>query len=256
MSGVTVITGASSGIGAAIAERFAAAGDTVVLMARRVEALNEVAARVTELGGRPLVIPVDVTRKADVLHAFQKVYRDLSSVDRLIINAGIGDPTRAHNFSADQFQRVIDVNLQGPANCLEAVLPEMIKRGAGQIVGIGSLAGYRGLPGSGAYCASKAGLAVLLESLRLELRHVGVTVTLICPGFIRTPLTDKNLFSMPFLMDLDVAATRIYTAIMRKSSEYSFPWQLAWIVRLARYLPNWLYDRITGGAAAKGKTSE
>ncbi len=131
----------------------------------------------------------------------------------------------------------------------------MIERGAGQVVGIGSLAGYRGLPGSGAYCASKAGLAALFESLRLELRHVGVAVTLICPGFIRTPLTDRNRFPMPFLMELDVAANRIVKAIMRRDSEYSFPWQLAWIVRLARYLPNWLYDRVVGKRVSKKRPS-
>ena len=255
MTDITVITGASSGIGAAVAERFAQRGDTVVLMARRVDALNEVASRISEAGGRAVVMPVDVTRKDDVSAAFREVYAEHSRIDRLVINAGIGDPTLAADFQADQFQRIIDVNLQGPANCLEAVLPEMIERRAGQVIGIGSLAGYRGLPGSGAYCASKAGLAALFESLRLELRHVGVAVTLICPGFIRTPLTDRNRFPMPFLMELDAAADRIVKAIMRKDSEYSFPWQLAWIVRLARFLPNWIYDRFVGRRIAKKRPS-
>ena len=132
---------------AAVAERFAQRGDTVVLMARRVDALNEVASRIAEAGGRAVVMPVDVTRKDDVSAAFREVYAEHSRIDRLVINAGIGDPTLAADFQADQFQRIIDVNLQGPAHCLEAVLPEMIERRAGQVIGIGSLAGYRGLPG-------------------------------------------------------------------------------------------------------------
>ena len=255
MGQITVITGASSGIGAALAERCAERGDTVVLMARRMDALQTVEARIHAAGGQAHAIAVDVTQPTMIDEAFKRVTAEIGPVDCLVINAGIGDPTPATKFDADRFRQIIDVNLTGPAYCLQAVLPSMLERGVGQIVGIGSLAGYRGLPGSGAYCASKAGIASLFESLRLELRHHKVDVTLICPGFIRTPLTERNRFPMPFLLELDDASRRIHRAILRKDSEYSFPWQLSWAIRLARFLPNWVYDRVVGKRIAKKSAS-
>ena len=129
----------------------------------------------------------------------------------------------------------------------------MIEHGSGQIVGVSSLAGYRGLAGSAGYCASKAGLSALLESLRLEARAYGITVTTICPGFVKTPLTDKNTFSMPFLMELEPATEHMFRAIIQGRSEYAFPWTLASLVKGGRFLPNFLYDRMMGKEAENNR---
>ena len=246
MSRLTVITGASSGLGSALAARIARGGDTVVLMARRQEQLESVAQAIRDDGGLAHVVTADMSSPDSIRTAFAHVADTWGPVDRLIANAGIGGPTKATDFDGASFERIIQVNLIGVGYCIEAVLPDMIERRSGQIVGIGSLAGYRGLLGSGAYCASKAGLASLLESLRLELRAHGVCVTTICPGFVRTPLTDKNTFKMPFLMELKPAVELMYRAIEQQRSEYAFPWHLAGIVRISRYLPNALYDRLMG----------
>jgi len=244
MQRITVITGASSGIGAALAEKFAADGDVIALVARRREPLEALARKIRDGGGTAQGFTADVGDPESVAGAFAAIEETLGPVHTLIANAGIGDSTPAHNFEATRFERVVRVNLMGAVYCIEAVLPGMLARGSGQIVGIGSLAGYRGLPGSGAYCASKAGLAAFLESLRIELRHSGIQVSTICPGFIKTPLTDRNRFPMPFILELDDASTRIHRAIRRRRSEYSFPWRLSYPVRFARILPNWLYDRM------------
>ena len=160
-------------------------------------------------------------------------------------------PLPASRYDAEVVDRIIQVNLLGVSYCIEAVLPQMVARQDGHIVGVGSLAGYRGLPGSAAYCASKAGLAALLESLRIELRRYNVRVTTICPGFVKTPLTERNRFPMPFLLELEDAAARMYRAIRREDTEFSFPFPLAFPVRIARFLPNWLYDRMLGKKQAQ-----
>ena len=159
----------------------------------------------------------------------------------------MGTPTPAKRFSAESFERVIAVNLVGVANCVAFVLPSMLERGCGQLVGIASLAGYRGLPGSGAYCASKAGVRALFESLRIDLARTPIAVTTICPGFVRTPMTDQNKFSMPFLMELEPALDKIERAIDAGWSEYAFPFTLATLVRTARWLPNSIYDSLMRG---------
>ena len=244
MQRVTVITGASSGIGAALSEKLAADGDIVALVARRQDPLEALAKKIIAAGGKAHVFVADVANRDDIRAVFTTITETLGQIDTLVANAGIGDSTPASAFDAERVERIIRVNLMGVVYCIEAVLPDMQARRSGHIVGVGSLAGYRGLPGSGAYCASKAGLASLLESLRIELRPVGVDVSLICPGFVRTPLTERNHFPMPFILELDDATNRIHGAIRRKRSEYAFPWALAFPVRLARFIPNWLYDRL------------
>ena len=244
MPRLTVITGASSGIGAELAKRCAVHGDRVVLMARRLDQLDQVAMDIRNDGGLATTVALDVTIHDAVQSAFKEIHDAFGPIDLLVLNAGIGDPTPARSFDAAKFKRVVDVNLIGPANCIESALPRMLENNRGQIVGIGSLAGFRGLPMAGAYCASKSGFAALLESLRLDLRDTGVAVQLITPGFIRTAMTDSNDFEMPFLIELNDATERILRAVRRGDSEYSFPWQLAWPARFARFLPNWAYDKI------------
>lgn len=244
MKKVTVITGASSGIGAALAKQLAAEGQLVALVARRRSKLDELVDDIQTAGGVASAFVADVSDPAQVSRVFEDIAERLGEVSTLVANAGIGDPTPAHRFRSDTFEKIVRVNLLGVAYCVEALLPQMLERGSGHIVGVGSLAGYRGLPGASAYCASKAGLASFLESLRIELQGTGVRVTTICPGFVKTPLTDRNHHPMPFLMDVDDAVMRMSRAIQRQVSEYAFPWPLALPVRLAKFIPNWLYDRV------------
>src|SRR5206468_9815616 len=143
-----------------------------------------------------------------------------------------------------KFAAVVNVNVIGVANSVAAVLPEMVTRGSGQLVAISSLAAYRGLPKSAAYCASKAGVSAMFESLRLDLAPRGISVTIIHPGFIKTPLTAGREAKMPFLMELDTAVNKIVRAIEKKRKSCAFPWQLASIVRLGMVMPNFLYDRM------------
>jgi short-subunit dehydrogenase len=165
-------------------------------------------------------------------------------IDVLIANAGIGATTDAANLRASEVADVINVNVLGATNSVTAVVPEMIQRRSGHLVAISSLAGYRGLPKSGAYCASKAAVSAFFESVRLDLRGTGVIVTIIHPGFIKTPLTAGRHAQMPFLMELDSATRKIISAIESRRTSYAFPWQLASIVRFAMLLPNSVYDRI------------
>jgi short-subunit dehydrogenase len=243
---VIAITGASSGIGHSLALRLAQDGDRIALLARRKEQLESLASQINDAGGHAEYFVTDVADQASVQAAFAAIESSMGPIDTLVANAGIGDPTPATRFDSTVVERIIQVNLVGVSYCIEAVLPSMLERKSGHIVGVGSLAGYRGLPGSGAYCASKAGVASLLESLRIELRGEGIQVSTICPGFVKTPLTGRNRFPMPFLLELNDATNRIARAIRAGKTEYAFPWQLAFIVRLSRFVPNWLYDRALG----------
>ena len=192
-------------------------------MARSLDKLEALAEDIRRMGVRVVVCAVDVTERQAVIDSVQRAVDSLGPIDLLIANAGMGIPTPAHRFDASVFERVVSVNLTGAANCLEAVLPAMIARDRGHIVSIASLAGYRGLPGSGAYCASKAGMRSLFESLRLDLSNTNVDVTTICPGFVKTPMTESQKFPMPFIMELDAAVERIERAIEKKRTEYAFP---------------------------------
>jgi short-subunit dehydrogenase len=170
-------------------------------------------------------------------------------IDILIANAGIGgNNAETRTLQPDAVKRVIDINLLGAVNSVHAVLPEMLKRGSGHLVAISSLAGFRGLPKSAAYSASKAGMTAFFESVRLDVQHRGVDVTIIQPGFIKTPLTAGRENKMPFLMELDNAVPHFIRAIEKKKKFAAFPWQLATLVRAGRMFPAWLYDRIAGRA--------
>jgi short-subunit dehydrogenase len=166
-------------------------------------------------------------------------------VDVLIANAGIGATSDPASLNAGDFARVMGVNVIGVANSVAAVAPEMAARRSGQLAVISSLAAYRGLPKSAAYCASKAAVSIMFESFRLDLRSRGVDVTIIHPGFIKTPLTAGRQAQMPFLMELDDAVKKIIRAIEKRRKSYAFPWQLATIVRLGLIMPNFLYDQIS-----------
>jgi NAD(P)-dependent dehydrogenase (short-subunit alcohol dehydrogenase family) len=241
---VVLITGASSGIGRALAVEMGKRGASVGLLARRAESLGEVAREVEAAGGRALALPADVTDARSVRAAADEVREKFGAIDVLVANAGVGVLTDDYARLGEQVAETLEINLIGAANSASAVLPEMIARGAGQVVAISSLASYRGLPKSGAYCASKAAMNALFESLRLDLKGTGVDVSIIKPGFIKTPLTAGREAQMPFLLELDDATRRILRAIEARRTSYAFPWQLAAIVRLGRLMPDSLYDQM------------
>ena len=216
--------------------------------ARRQPRLDELAAEIVRQGGRALPLACDVSDPDSVRDAVVRCEAELGPIDRLILNAGTGSPSPAARFRAEDVERAMAVNYLGPVYCIENVLPGMLRRGNGHIIGIGSPGGWRGIPATGAYGASKAALAHLLESLRIELSTCGIDVTTIEPGFVRTEMTEQNDFKMPFLLEADDAARRIHRAIMARRRTYAFPWPLVWPLRLLRVLPPALYDRLLSRA--------
>src|SRR6266850_869073 len=241
---VVMITGASSGIGRGLAVALGTRGAKLGLVARRVEQLGELVAEIESLGGKALALPADVQSENSMRAAADKLRAEFGPIDVLIANAGIGPTRDAAKFNAEEVASVMNVNVIGASNSVAAVLPEMIARGQGQLVAISSLAAYRGVPKSAAYCASKAAVSSFFESLRLDLESRGVDVTIIHPGFIKTPLTAGRGTQMPFLMELDDAVKKMVRAIEKRRKRYSFPWQLATIVRAGMIMPIWMYDRI------------
>lgn len=240
---VVLITGASSGIGRALAVELGRRGASVALLARRAEELQKVAAEVEEAGGRALTLPADVRDAAEVEASVARVLSEWGRVDVLVANAGISAVLPASELNAKEAGDIIAVNVVGAINSVAAVIPSMVARGAGHLVAVSSLASFRGLPKSSAYSASKAAMSTLFESLRVDLRKSGIHVTTIHPGFIRTPLTARRK-RLPFLVEVDVAARKMVRAIERRKKTYAFPWQLASVVRALKYLPNAVYDRI------------
>jgi short-subunit dehydrogenase len=246
---VVFLTGASSGIGAALALALAKQGAILGLLARREDMLRDLERQCEELGGMARIFSVDVTDADAVQVSAEALRQEFDHIDILIANAGIGGnnvETRA--LRPDAVKQVIDINLLGSVNAVHAVLPDMLKRGQGHLVAISSLAGFRGLPKSAAYSASKAAMTAFFESVRLDVQHKGVDVTIIQPGFIKTPLTAGRENKMPFLMELEDAIPHFIRAIEKKKKFAAFPWQLATLVRAGRMFPAWLYDRIAGRA--------
>lgn len=247
---VVLITGASSGIGRALAAEFGRRGASVALLARREEELLKVAGEVERAGGRALVLPADVRDADEVGAAVARAVELWGRVDVLVANAGISAVLPASELNAKEAGDIIAVNVVGAINSVAAVIPSMVERRSGHLVAISSLASYRGLPKSSAYSASKAAMSTLFESLRVDLRKSGVYVTTVHPGFIRTPLTARRK-RLPFLVEVDAAARKIVDAIERRKKTYAFPWQLAGVVRLLKYLPNAVYDRIASNNALR-----
>jgi short-subunit dehydrogenase len=241
---IVLITGASSGIGRALSVELAQRGAAIGLLARREDLLQDVVAEIETRGGKAIALPADVTEASAVREAVDELSRRFGSIDLLIANAGVGATVAARNLEPEGVAKVFSVNVIGVVNCVTAVIPQMIERGRGQLAVISSLAAYRGLPKSAAYCSSKAAISSLFESLRLDLQPRGIDVTIIHPGFIKTPLTADRRAKLPFLMEVEEAAHKIIRAIEKRKKSYAFPWQLATIVRVGIVMPNFLYDWI------------
>jgi short-subunit dehydrogenase len=247
------ITGASSGIGAALASEFAARGATLGLLARRGDLLDGLIAR---LPGRHLRFVVDVNDTVRLIAAAREFEAATGGADLVIANAGVSVGTLTeHADDLAVFQRVLNTNLVAAIATFHPFVTPMRQRGRGTLAAIASVAGVRGLPGAGAYCASKAALISYCESLRVELRASGVRVVTLAPGFIRTPMTADNPYPMPFLMQAEAFAQQAAEAMLRGASFKVIPWPMAWLARLLRILPNAAFDRIVERRARKPRQS-
>ncbi|MFO0804613.1 MAG: SDR family NAD(P)-dependent oxidoreductase [Gemmataceae bacterium] len=240
---VALVTGASSGIGWALAKALAAEGCRVGLVARREEPLRQLAA---EIGSAACVAVADVANRGSVEAAVASVRSSLGPVDLAFANAGVGKPTLLDPVNVADVEAMFQVNVLGMVYLFAAVLPDMLARKTGRLVAISSLAGYRGLPGESAYCASKAAVNSYMDGLRIHLRGTGVSATTICPGFVHTPMTAMNTFHMPGVMSADAAASRIVRAVKKGKKVFNFPWRVALMTKLSRWLPDGLMNRVMG----------
>ena len=248
---VTLVTGASSGIGRSLALRLAGAGHPVAALARREDRLTALVEEIESAGGRGLALPCDVTDRAALADAAARAAAELGPIERLVANAGGGSPTFVDSFSARQIEAVLQLNVVGVANAIEAVLPGMLERGAGHLVATGSLASSRGIPTASAYSAAKSSLRTLIESLRVDLRTRGIDVTLIEPGPVR--LKAKSKKSRWLSVDVEEASSRMQRVIEARRSYDAFPWPLVLATRLGRLVPTPLYDRALAGRGRKPK---
>lgn len=231
------LVGASEGLGAALAHKMSAAGVHLFLSARSEDKLNDLAA---SLPGKSDVVPVDVSDSESVKAAAEAV----GDIDGVVQIAGVYWPFGAKNWDADQAIAMADINFTGAMRLMGAVVPKFVERDAGHIVLTGSLSGFRGLPGAAAYTSSKAGVMTLAESLYADLRKTNVRVQLVNPGFVKTRLTDKNDFSMPFIMEPEDAAREYFEHMNTDAFKRSFPTLFSWVFRGSQFLPDWLYYRL------------
>jgi len=243
-----LITGASSGIGSSLAKELAAQGAKVGVIARRGELLDKLASEIQALGGIIESSSADVGDREQLHSAIRQLAYKLGPVDLLIANAGIADYTGADPMNVSSVEAMMRVNYFGAVYAFEAVLPAMLERGTGHLAAVSSLAAYKGLPGSAGYCASKAAVSSYCEGLRIELAPRGVAVTTICPGFIRTEMTAKNVQPMPFMLEPDAAAKRIVRALGKRAKVYNFPWIMYRLMRATRFMPDrMIRKRLMGG---------
>lgn len=238
------LTGASTGIGEALARHyareFAEGGVQLGLVARSTDKLEALAAT---LSPRPAIYSVDVRDRAGMNAAAADFIQRFGVPDIVIANAGVSKGTLTeHAEDIDVFQQIFDINVIGMVNTFHPFIVPMRAAKTGTLVGIASVAGFRGIPGGGAYSASKAAAIKYCESLRVELKRDGISVVTICPGYIRTPMTAVNRFKMPFIIGVDDAVKRFARAIEKKTSFTVIPWKMGVAARVLRILPNWLYD--------------
>ena len=257
MSPLIFVTGASSGIGQALAWRYYQAGFSLALVARRTEDMQAWALAKGLEPSRYAIYSADLAVIDSIVAATERCLQRQGVPDVVIANAGISiGMDSAVRGDLDVMARTFAINNVGLAASFHAFVAPMVRRGSGALVGIGSVAGIRGLPGHGAYCASKAAVIGYCESLRGELRGSGVKVVTICPGYIDTPLTQHNQYSMPFLMQADVFADKAFDTITAGDSYRVIPWQMGVVAKLLRLLPNWLFDKVLSGRARKKRITE
>lgn len=247
---VAWVTGGSSGIGASLARELAARGATVAITARRAGLLEQVAAT-AEGSGSVHAYPGDVRDRDGLLDITGRIRRDLGPIDLAVLNAGTWTQVDVVNWDSSSIRDHIETNLLGMVNSLDAIVPGMIDCRAGRIVGIASVAGYRGYTRAEAYGTTKAAEINLLESLRIDLAPLGVEVQTVNPGFVRTPLTMRNEFPMPFMIEAPDAARRIVRAIERGKAEAVFPLPYMLGMKLVRFAPVRPYTRVSAWLAGR-----
>lgn len=248
MSLKVIISGASSGLGTALARHYAAQGATLGLIARRKELLQQLAAEIPNC----VIYPADVRDAPAMQAAAQDFMQRHGCPDIVIANAGVSRGTLTeHTEDSEVFETILATNVTGMVNTFQPFIVPMRTAKQGCLVGIASVAGYRGLPGGSAYSASKAAAISYLESLRVEMHGSGVSVITICPGYIVTPLTAKNPYRMPFILTAEAAAEKIVRLVARKKLFAVIPWQMAIVARVLKMLPNFLYDRLFAKAPRK-----
>jgi hypothetical protein len=246
-----VVSGASSGIGQALARHYLERGATVAAFARRRELLQALAAEFPE---RVHCYALDVRDAPAIQRAAADFMGRAGVPDIVIANAGVSRGTLTEFVEDEEaFQSVMDINVLGMVKTFRPFLAAMREARRGRLVGIASVAGLRGLPGSGAYSASKAAAISYMESLRVELHGSGVKVVTLCPGYVRTPMTDVNDYPMPFMLEVDKAARRMARVIESGRSFAVVPWQMGLVGQVLRLLPNWLYDRLFARAPHKSR---
>jgi NAD(P)-dependent dehydrogenase (short-subunit alcohol dehydrogenase family) len=244
-----VISGASSGLGLALARYYLEQGAMVGVFARRADCLQDLSEQFPQ---QVYCYPLDVRDSAAVQAAAQSFIAHTGVPDIVIANAGISVGTLTeYAEDINVFQQIIDINMLGVMKTFQPFVVPMREVGQGLLVGIASVAGFRGLPGAGAYSASKAALISYMESLRVELRGSGMRAITICPGYIKTSMTAVNPYPMPFILPADEAARRIARAIASGKSFAVVPWQMGLVGRMLKLLPNWLYDLLFSGAPRK-----
>lgn len=235
---VAWVVGGSSGIGAAVARELRSRGALVAISARRQDQLDEVS------DGTMLAVAADVTDAQSLNAAASRIREELGPIDLAVLSAGYWKQMTGNDWDSESFEQHVQVNLIGMSNSIAAVLPDMLARHSGVIAGISSVAGYRGLTGSAAYGATKAGQINLLESLRIQIARAGVRVITVCPGFVRTDLTAVNDFPMPFIIEADQAGRAICDGLERERTEIVFPVRMALLMKAARLVPVSLWSAL------------
>lgn len=238
------LTGASSGIGEALAYELARRGARVAITARRKELLDDIVAKIAATNGEARSFPGDVLNLDEMKRVVDDIERSMGPIDLAIPNAGTHIFSKPEQFDSAEYLSIMQLNFGGVLHCLEAVIPRMLLRGRGYLAPVASLAGYRGLPRAAAYGASKSALIHFLESVRFHLQPKGISISIVNPGFVKTPLTDKNDFYMPFLISAERSAKIICDGIERGKRTIAFPFPLSWIVGLGKFLPAPVYERI------------
>ena len=231
------ITGASSGLGEYTARILAQKGCKVSITARRAKELDIIAAGHKNISS----YPADVTDVNALRSVVTQMEEDHGEIDLAIFSAGAWFQSTLKDLNTENFAKTLNVNIMGVVNALDCVLPQMLNRGCGHVSWIASVAGYGGLPTSASYGASKAAQINMAESMHSELDRAGVAISVINPGFVRTPMTDKNKFPMPFLMEPEDAAVKIVAGLEKRKFEIAFPWQFVWMLKIINLLPYWLY---------------
>lgn len=239
------ITGASTGLGREVAKQYAFAGHAVCVSARGAAGLESLVEECRDAPGNIYCHSLDVTEPDRVEQAFAAIEADMGLPDLVVLNAGTNIPDTVQRFDRANYARIMDINFMGTINCLQQVVPSFLERRSGQIAVVASVAGYRGLPYAAAYCASKSALISLCESLQPELAVAGIHLHVVDPGFVRTPLTDKNEFEMPFLMEVEDAAAAMVNGLRHGRFEITFPKRFTWLVKAMRLLPYAIFLRLT-----------